>query len=52
MPLPTPDECREKAVEELGHEEGNNPEWVRARSLRAIGWIRLAESLEKAAPHE
>ena len=48
MPLPTPDECREKAAEELDHEDGTNPEWVRARSLRAIGWIRLADSIENS----
>lgn len=46
MPLPTPDECRTKAAEELDQVMGSNPEWVRARSLRAIGWIRLADSIE------
>lgn len=44
----TPDECREKAAEELSKEESSNPEWVRARALRALAWVRLADSLENS----
>ena len=46
MPLPTPDECREKAHEELIEAQSSpSPHWVSSRSQRAMAWLALADSL-------